>query len=190
MKDIHANEDIGTVRRQLESENVSIRNVIERCRHGYPQIVLLNPLENADNKSGLNYQSVINILLLTCPYLNRRIHELENNKFIKRIEEFINRDPGLMLKMRNAHACYYFLRKTLCRCSDISAADNNDLFIKGIGGIMNLRTLKCLHLHYAHSRICNDNIAGKIVFHLLDGKICCDEIICRITERYDSFQRS
>lgn len=186
MNEIPDKDDIGTVRRQLESKSVSIINIIERCRHGYPRIVLLDPSVNVDGCPALDYQSATNILWLTCPYLNRKIHELESKKIIKKIEELIGSDPGLNILMRNAHARFYFLRKKVCRIAGISAEDFNDLFVKGIGGITNFSTLKCLHIHYAHSLICSDNIAGKIVFRLLGGNIWCDEICCKITEKYDS----
>lgn len=178
MKNRSPDKDIETVKRQLGIKSVSIRNIIERCKHGYPQVVLLNPSVSVDNNPVLNYQSIINILWLTCPYLNYRIHELEDKKFVKRIEGIIEQDFELNLKMRNAHANFYFMRNMLCRGAGISAEEHNDLFIKGIGGIKNLKTLKCLHLHYAHSRICKDNVAGRIVSLLLKGNTNCDDFLC------------
>lgn len=72
--------------------------------------------------------------------------------------------------MAKAHAHFYFLRKSLYE--KYFGTDINDDYLnilkRGVGGLQDTIHIKCLHLHYAHYRICESNIAfGRIAYHLL-----------------------
>lgn len=173
-------EDLEIIRRQLNCSEVDLCAVIERCIYNYPQIILMNPISrNEEGKSELNHQAASNLLWLTCPYLNDKIHEIENKGFISKISKLINNDTGFTNRMRYAHAHFYFLRHRVCYVSGGFRNLDIELFGKGIGGIQDLNSLKCLHLHYSHYRICSNNIAGLIVCRLLDYKLQCDNCECR-----------
>jgi len=169
---------LNVIKWQIKSENIFMIGVVDRCEYGYPRVILLNPKMENDE---INYQAISNILWLTCPYLNEKIHELENAGYIEKITEFINSDISLTAKMNNAQANSYYLRKHIVQ-KYFSAGISEDKLSKfntGIGGVRNGAMLKCLHAHFCNFIICNDNIAGIITIHLLNFKINCDEAICK-----------
>jgi uncharacterized protein len=177
--------DVDIIGKQLKSETVCMAALIERCPHGYPSIILLKPHdpESGGDTDGKSLRMFANLVWLTCPYLNKKIHDLESNGYIGKISAFINRDKSLQAQMKDAHAEYHFLRKYVCRRyldgADGKLSDDEAVVNTGIGGIRNLEHLKCLHLHYAHFRLCAKNIAGRIVCDLLEGVTACSEVDCK-----------
>ncbi len=177
--------DVDTIKKQLRSDNACPAALVERCPHGYPSVILIKPpiTENDADTDGKKVRMLANLLWLTCPYLNQKIHDLESKGYIARISSFINREKAMQCLMKDAHAEYHFLRKYVCRIylkdDEGVFSDNAAVINTGIGGIRNIEHLKCLHLHYAHYRLCEKNIAGKIVYHLLNGVTACDGADCR-----------
>ena len=168
-------EDVNIIKWQLGCRVVNISAVVERCKYGFPQIILLNPLESDKDALKLNYESISNIFWLTCPYLNNRIHELEDRGAIKKISDDINSDTELRLKMNDAHDNFSFLRKIIYLGTGLSVEIDLN---RGVGGIRNIDTLKCLHIHYSHFRVCKDNVAGYITYNELGKNRNCDENMC------------
>jgi len=171
--------DEQVLRWQLKGTTDAVAGIFEKCDYGFPQIVLLSPKAG----SMVDYQSLSNILWLTCPYLNDEIHELENKGYIAKIETFINTDEVLKREMLKAHSHFYFFRKSVYEKYIHKEIEDEYLHVmkRGIGGLQEPVHLKCLHLHYAHYRICESNIAGRIVYHLLQQKVNCDDAICRVS---------
>ncbi len=179
----HCKDDLDIIRQQLGSQDVFISGIVERCDYGFPRIVLLDPVKKDNGIKELNYQAISNLMWLTCPYLNDRIHELETEGLIRRITDFIQEDKTLKSMMRNAHANFYHLRNVIYKKFNRfaeSALDGNIMRIlkKGIGGIKDFDTLKCLHIHFCHYRVFEDNIAGLMTYRLLDGNLNCEDCIC------------
>lgn len=174
--------DIEVIRWQIKAENVTPSGIVERCEHGYPAIILLNPApKNTGERDDTFYKNISNLLWLTCPYLNEKIHGFENAGYIERIQNFINNDRLLLGMMENAHADYFFFRKNIYHhfFGDSCEMDEDSrIFNKGIGGIWNTDNLKCLHQHYSHYRLCEQNIAGRIVYHMLNGQTFCSGVNC------------
>ncbi len=170
--------DEQVLRWQLKGTTDAVDGIFEKCDFGFPQIVLLKPAHG----DTVDYQSLSNIVWLTCPYLNDEIHELENKGYIAKIEKFINTDEVLKREMLKAHAQFYFFRKSIYEKYLKNEIDEDHINVlkRGIGGMQEPVHIKCLHLHYAHYRICQDNIAGRIVYHLLQQKVNCDDAICRV----------
>lgn len=165
------------LRWQLKGSADTVAGIYEKCNFGFPQIVILSP-----KRAGkIDYQSLSNILWLTCPYLNDLIHKLENKGYISAIENFIKSDIALQRKMTEAHAHFYFIRKGIAErfLDRKNQKQYIDVLKRGIGGIQDPVHLKCLHLHYAHYRMCDSNIAGKIVYQLIEQKVNCDDALCR-----------
>ncbi len=173
--------DTDTIKRQIHCKEVNCAGIIERCAHGYPRIILLNPRKHgAARGEDLNHESISNILWLTCPYLNERIHEIENRGYIDRISRFIQGERPLQEKMFDAHAHYYYVRKSIYRdfFGDLYPENEIKVFNAGIGGMRDVGSIKCLHVNFAHYRLCGDNIAGLLTSMLLNEKINCDEVLC------------
>ncbi len=183
IKDSVVDRDIEVLQCQLERDFVNPADILERCVWGFPRLILLNPLirDRETKDLHVDFQALSNLIWLTCPYLNTEIHEIESHGYIDRIEDFIQSDRELETRMKNAHAHYYHLRKSLFRnyMGNISSLELNDIFNSGIGGITEIDHIKCLHIHYAHYRLCDDNVAGLITEHLLEGKLNCRRGRCR-----------
>lgn len=172
--------DLVIIERQIGSSELFIRAIVERCRYGQPKVVLLDPCMKEGTSGMLNYQALSNLMWLTCPYLNKQIHNLENDGYIQKISDFINNDNVYKSLMKAAHANFYFLRNYVYWKYAKKSGDDKpmDLFTKGIGGIRELETLKCLHAHFCHYSLFKYNAAGYITFHLLNGKVDCDDELC------------
>ena len=176
----HCEKDVNIIKKQLGCKDVYIGGIIERCKYGFPRIILLNPIRENQKSKELNYAAVSNLMWLTCPYLNNRIHELETSGLIGRLTDFIQHDTTLNLLMRKAHANFYFLRNAVCTMFAGSSYEGERIgvFKRGVGGIRDIRTLKCLHLHFCHYSVFKENIAGLMTHRLLEGKVNCDNILC------------
>lgn len=124
----------------------------------------------------LNFIAFSTPLWLTCPWLNDKIHRLEDVGCIKKIECLIQNDEGFLEAMRKAHVHYALLRKKLYLqfVGDLDYIEPNDkLMSSGVGGIKMYDTIKCLHLHYAHYSIYPENYVGKITSVLLGKETHC-----------------
>lgn len=177
--------DLKSVGRQLKSDKIRITGIIERCKWDFPSIILLYPKRDSGKSNFgagvMDHMSISTLLWLTCPFLNDRIHRLESDGYIKKISDFISSDRMFIKKMQHAHAQYFYFRKKVYRYffGDVRSQDENSkLFNVGIGGITDIDNIKCLHIHYAHYRICNENLAGNIVYRLLNEEINCTDKIC------------
>ncbi len=176
--------DKEVIKWQLNSSDLNnIAGIVYKCVHGYPAVILLQPYDCDKKKEDkkINYMAVANPLWLTCPYLNRKIHDLESDGYIKKISSFLSDERSTMNTMKNAHAHYYYLRRKLYSRAfgQISSIDfSNKVLHSGIGGISDISNLKCLHQHYSHFLICSDNVAGRVVHNLLNGINYCRERLC------------
>lgn len=176
--------DCDVIQWQLNSSELNnMAGIVYKCVHGYPAVILLHPFDydEKNDRKKINYMAVANPLWLTCPYLNRKIHDLESDGYIKKISVFLSSERNIMDTMKNAHAHYYYLRRKLYSKAfgQISSIDfSNKVLHSGIGGINDIKNLKCLHQHYSHFLICSDNVAGRVVHNLLNGINYCRERLC------------
>lgn len=168
--------DIGIVKHQLGGREVFMDGVVKRCYYGMPSVILLAPV---------NFTAVATLLWLSCPFLNKRIHALESDGFIKKIEKIIREDDSLTQEMQKAHNHYIALRKSCCEnffAQNTDSSGLQKLSESGIGGIRDTGNLKCLHLAAAHYAVCADNTAGRAVFELLGEEQYCANGMCRLSE--------
>ena len=175
--------DLNVIKWQLNTDCVKMTGIVRKCIYGYPSIILLNPVDCGvvSIRKKLNFMALSNPLWLTCPFLNKKIHEFESCGYIKKITELIRSDRSLTDLMKNAHANYYYLRKNLYsrEFGEISSIEfNNKILNSGIGGIKDIENIKCLHQHYSHFQICDDNVAGRVIHNLLNGINYCRERLC------------
>ena len=150
--------DKNVIKWQLNTDCVNMTGIVRKCIYGYPSIILLNPVESIaqNGKKKLNFMAISNPLWLTCPFLNKKIHEFESIGYINKITNLINSDRSLIELMKNAHANYYYLRRNLYagEFGEISSLEfNTKILNTGIGGIREINNIKCLHQHYSHYQI-------------------------------------
>ncbi len=173
-------QDIDIVRWQLDSGTVPVCSVAERCGFGFPRIIILSPRPQEGRKDDYNYEALSNVIWLTCPYLNDRIHEFEDRGFIGRVASFMNSLPAVRGHMEAAHSHFYYFRKRFYRdfFGDIYPEDLIGVFNSGVGGVRDGSSLKCLHANFAHYRLDDTNVAGYIMQKLLHDKIDCNNRAC------------
>jgi len=86
--------------------------------------------------------------------------------------------------MGDAHAHFYFLRKEVFL--QVTGRDYLEpeiqYFDSGIGGIKDSRVVKCLHVHYAHYKLCSSNVVGRAVEGIIGGASFCGCEECRCKE--------
>lgn len=174
-------KDECTIKWQLHTDDVYCGAIVCRCSYGFPKIILLDPVtDHANFNKTLNYESISNILWLTCPFLNKQIHELENSGAIEKIQKYINSERPLREEMSDAHAHYYYLRKRVYNAffGEIYPEEQIKVFNTGIGGIRDTDSVKCLHIHFCHYHLCNENLVGLITTEMLKGSIECEKGDC------------
>lgn len=178
--DNYTDRDIDVVRWQLSSRNVSMCSVAELCDYGYPRIIILSPKPVEGSGEEYNYEALSNIIWLTCPYLNDKIHEFEDRGYIGRISAFMESHQAMKEKMATANSHYYYFRKKLYMdfFGELYPERLIDLFNSGIGGVRDGSSLKCLHMNFAHYRLNDNNLAGYITQKLLHDTINCDNRAC------------
>jgi hypothetical protein len=174
------NGDLEIIQKQLNAKYVNIFGVATRCKYNYPQILILNPIKDKIREE-IDHTGLANPLWLSCPYLAQKIHDLEQEGYIKKIQSFIGTDRKFKTMMEDAHAHFYFFRKQLFyNVMGKSYPENHiKFFNRGIGGINDVRYVKCMHLHYCHYRIYDKNLIGHMASRLLKNDCSCDNMLCK-----------
>lgn len=169
-------EDISIIQKQIHSSAVDPYAIAVRCTYSFPMLIV----QKINSAGTLLFQHLSNPIWLTCPYLNEKIHAIENDGSIERMTDFMNSQRLMTSHMHDAHAEFYFLRKNMYnRQFNMPYPEElTDRLNLGIGGIRNIRHIKCLHLHFAHYLICKKNKVGYMTKLLLNNKIYCDDGRC------------
>ena len=163
---------------QLGRRPRGLLGVEHRCSYGYPQVILVHPLSG-----GAPFPTTF---WLTCPFLVKKISRLEAAGWVKELERRVERDPPLAASLSMAHWSYIEERRCLLtekeRAALAEAGTADSLLTKGIGGIADLRHIKCLHLHAAHA-LARENPIGEIVLAMLSRQACPQKTILCSTAR-------
>lgn len=172
--------DLDTVSRQLKTNEVSMCSVAERCAYGYPRIIVLSPVKGDFPEKIINYESLANVLWLTCPHCNDIIHRLEDRGYVSRISHFLQNLRMARERMQTAHSHIYFIRKKLYRdfFDNTYPEELIGLFNTGVGGVRDGSQIKCLHANFAFYRLDETNCAGYIVQKLIEDRIDCNNNRC------------
>lgn len=150
-----SDRDLDLLRQQLGREPRGVRAIETRCPVGHPQVVRVYPWVDGGPFPTLFW--------LSCPSLVRQISALEHQGLIAHLEALIVGDDDLREGLFDDHRAYIEER-----WNELSAQDQQwirdqrltDVFLeRGIGGILNWTSVKCLHLHYAH-HLARANVLG------------------------------
>jgi len=166
--------DRSMVAAQIGRPARGLDGVWKRCDYGFPQVVQVHPW--------IDRKPFPTLYWLTCPFLQRAISRLEADGWVKRLEQHLATHRGVAEAMDQAHRAYIAERRSALpfeEWQEIDAAGLGEAFTaRGIGGIRDWRTLKCLHLHAAHA-LATENPMGQAVLSMLPA-IQCDpkEVIC------------
>ncbi|AGB40145.1 hypothetical protein Halha_0125 [Halobacteroides halobius DSM 5150] len=165
-------KDISVLKKQLGREPRNVVTVSKRCSHNYPQVVVTAPILDKGSNIGIFPTT----FWLTCPELNYQISKLEEEGWIKKIQDKINANQQLATALGAAHQDYARYRLNLISEQKLDDLEKNYtgqyLVLKesGVGGILEFDGIKCLHTHYAHYLATDNNPVGRLVDKLLKNK--------------------
>lgn len=150
----------------LRAESDSTKSRRKRKRQAVSQ-------QQDENNGDKKYPPVVEpfptMLWVTNPLLKIYISKLELENRGRAFEERIQKDEALLASMKRAHRAYAKARQELLTEADREWIrdqkwDGAFSLERGVAGIRNFATIKCLHAHAAHYWSgCQDNVVGKWV---------------------------
>jgi len=171
-------QDSRIIREQLGREPKGVLGIAERCRYGYPTVLVTKPLIIHSEE---NYEVFPTLYWLSCPRRNKKLAEIEATGYIERLEGELNSNEKLRSKYKKEEQNYLRSQQKLLSEEEQNFVDNHQLnqsLNRGIGGIQNSKHIKCLHLHVAHNLV-TENCIGKMIMDRFDLEDCPKEdVIC------------
>ena len=135
--------------RPLKHDDV-IQTVETRCPAGHAQVLRCYPLRTG----GTRFEPFPTLFWLVCPALVAAVSRLEHEGWIMRLTDKMRSDEALRAAVEQDHEAYAAERWELLSNEHRSEVTRRGLAAeirgRGIGGIRNRDTLKCLHLHYGY----------------------------------------
>lgn len=156
--------DIEIIKRQLSREPRGVNKIASRCIFACPQVIETDVFIEGKRPFPTLYW-------LTCPAKVKALAQLEEEGWSERVQEKIEKNPAFRERLQSAHEDYIRRRK-------LSAPDQEHPVIRtGVGGVRDLRGVKCLHAHYAHYLATGNNPIGEMVDEKVSAVECkerCD----------------
>ena len=148
-------EDYEILKKQLGREPEGAKEVLVRSKQGIPVVVRVSPIVN-NRPFGSFYW-------LSCPDLKKQIDHLEANGVIHKIQsEILDVDEEFYQKVKIDHENYIRDRLKYIKVDQLEdqIPDNiwPSLKKRGVGGVQNFRSIRCLHMHYAQHLIYGNTI--------------------------------
>jgi hypothetical protein len=145
--------------------------VVCRCPAGHPLVLRCHPLRRD------RLEPFPTLYWLACDAVGAQIARLEYAGGVAEIERRIADDLELRARVHADHDAYIQERWSLLSEDEahrVAAAGlTRSLRDRGIGGISNRDSVKCLHLHYAH-HLARGSTIGEIIDELGEFRLCGD----------------
>ncbi|MBN2220002.1 MAG: DUF501 domain-containing protein [Kosmotogaceae bacterium] len=146
--------------------------VVMLCDWGFPQVIRSSLISDG--------RPFPTLFWLTCPFLKEEVSRLESKGMISHFEKRIEQDKSFAAAFLDAHRETTLLKEKMLDESSVPEESRRLLLDRGIGGIRNLKKVKCLHLHLANYLGGIENPVGREVWNLLEKKQCSlTRIICK-----------
>lgn len=173
--------DLRVIACQLGRPPRGLVNIEVRCPWGYPAVIRVAPLL----KDGESVEPFPTLFWLTCPILREQISRLEERGVIAHLEEEIARNAELRARYEEDHWRYAHERFSLLSPEERKLLAERGwleaLRDRGIAGIADFRTVKCLHAHYAH-HLARGSTIGRWLAERFQFVWCpADEIRCQLS---------
>ncbi len=167
-------EDKKIVQFQLGRDINNPFKVKNRCEWGYPICI--------ESQIIYNDKPFPTLFWLTCPFLSKRVGRLEEKGTVKHLERKILEDSQLRTAYLKAHEDIIELKKQILnKYNGLKDWQIYSILSRGIGGIRNLNTVKCLHLQLASFLGGIKNPIGKLVYELIEEHNCPENnVICSV----------
>ncbi len=164
--------DIAVVAGQLGRRPRALSRVAARCPFGLPAAVEDLPYDPA----GRPFPT---LFYLTCPTLVAGVSALESAGGVGRWTSLLAADPALAASLRAAVAATRRRRRELVRRFAPAMLDGGASLRTGVGGVRDVRAVKCLHAHVAHALAHPRYALGAAVLAEVDDPWCADRRCAR-----------
>lgn len=163
-----SSEDREVLKQQLGREPEGAKEILVRDQFGAPRVVRVSPLVNGKPFGSFYW--------LSCPRLKKAIDGLEAQGVIQQIQtEILEKDDEFFERLKENHLSYIQDRLRYLEEDGLSdqVSDNiwPSLKERGVGGVQNFRSIRCLHMHYAHHLV-----SGNVIGRYLDEHYQLDKI--------------
>jgi len=141
--------------------------VVARCPFGFPAAVETLPYDAGGRPFPTLYY-------LTCPTLVAAVSRLESDGGVRAWSARLAADPPLARAVAAAATAARRRRRELVRRYDLKMVDAGASLTTGVGGVGDVRAVKCLHAHVAHALARPDYIFGRAVLAEAEDPWCHD----------------
>lgn len=173
-------DDCVVIERQLGRLPRGLLGTEVHCPWGYPVVIRVTPLL----KDGKELEPFPTLFWLTCPILVEQISRLEEQGWIKKLEEQIESDQDLRARYAEDHRRYAEERFSLLSEEDRAQIAERgwlgSLKDRGIAGIADFQSVKCLHAHYAH-HLARGSVIGRWLEERFQFRWCPDVCCAQFT---------
>ncbi|MEX0775417.1 MAG: DUF501 domain-containing protein [Phycisphaeraceae bacterium] len=164
--------DLLALTQQLGRRPRDVVAVAVGCPAGHPCVVLNYPLRHRGGQAAI----FPTLYWLTCPNLSRQIDSIEQGGAIRQIEQELRLRPDLLRRLHGEHRASIARRWRLLSAADRQTVRHDpawrrQLLSRGIGGLRDWTTVKCLHLHVAH-HLAMSNAIGEWVMQRYGLHLC------------------
>lgn len=172
---------------QIRREPRNLYGVARRCKKQCPKVIINHPLSRKKTPADI----FPTVFWLTCPKAVQRIGRIEDQGNIQRIQHHITNNFMLARNMRDAHQEYIFIRRSLVESSTLNRVRISEKKVLknlerlGIGGVADIKGIKCLHAHYAHYLATGNNPVGQLVADMI--RLSDDSGYCRDCHNRNNF---
>lgn len=156
--------ELEIVAAQLGHRPTGVLAVAAHCPAGHPAVIVNHPIRRVGDR----VTPFPTLFWLTCPQLTKAISRLEMRGLIDELDNRLENDADLADAIARDHESYRRQRWALLGQDDRQlvrdAGCAEPLEHHGIGGLRNWRSVKCLHLHFAH-HLASENTIGALLEH-------------------------
>jgi len=144
--------------------------VAARCLFGFPAAVETLPYD-ADGRP------FPTLFYLTCPTLVAAVSRFESGGGVHAWSARVAAEPAAARAVAAAATAARRRRRELVRRYDLAMIDDGASLTTGVGGVGDVRAVKCLHAHVAHALARPGYTAGRAVLAEA-GRPWCDDRRC------------
>jgi hypothetical protein len=159
--------DLAVVAGQLGRTPRAMSRIVARCPFGSPAAVETLPYD----AGGRPFPT---LFYLTCPTLAAAVSRLESDAGVQAWSARSAAEPALARAVAAAATAARRRRRELVRRYDLTMVDGGASLRTGVGGVGDVRAIKCLHAHVAHALAHPGYTFGRAVLSEIEDPWCSD----------------
>jgi hypothetical protein len=141
--------------------------VVARCPHGFPAAVETLPYD-------VGGRPFPTLFYLTCPTLVAAVSRMESDGGVRAWSARLAAEPALARAAAAAAVAVRRRRRQLARRYALPMLDAGASLTTGVGGVSDVRAVKCLHAHVAHALAHPSYVVGRVILADAEDPWCGD----------------